>query len=351
MKPSVSIVVLAGLLGCSRASLAQAPQPSLAVHRPAAAAAPTQRFNLDGIWRLSANGKTVDVQFEQQGDQFKSFIGVGNLGRPEALLFEGRYASGVIVGQRITPANTRVPATFTVEDPDHVRAGNGVVLSRISPARADDAVCDLQNSSHTQAGYAYDRAIDADHRNLPNTVNACWLQVSANQGHARAEAVTAMIFRDGEGVTRNYATAFSWAQKSAAQGDPVGEAVLGQLYGNGFGTTRNPQLSQDWESKANIQLSALRAQQQLEQSSRQQFTQTAQAKNQQRMTQSEVEGLAMLLVLAAASGNQSASADDQREERDPGAFVQADKQREMERACEMSGGTPTHPLGAVGTCQ
>jgi len=262
MKHSVSIIVLAGLLACTSASFAQSSPHPLTSSRTAVAATPAQRFNLNGIWQFRANGRTFNAQFEQQGDQFKSFAGIENLGRPEALLFEGRYANGVIVGQGIAPKNTRVASTFTVEDPDHVRAGNGVVLVRISPARADDAVCDLQNSSHTQAGYAYDRAIDAVHRKLPNTLNACWLQVSANQGHARAEAVTAMIFRDGEGVPRNYATAFSWAQKSAAQGDPLGEAVLGQLYGSGLGTPRNPQLSQYWESKANTQLAALRAQQQ-----------------------------------------------------------------------------------------
>jgi hypothetical protein len=220
-----------------------------------------QRFNLGGTWQFSANGKIINIQFEQQADQLKSFYGVGNLGRTEALLFEGRYTGGVIVGQRITLTNARVADTLTVDDPDHVRAGNGLMMIRISPARADDAICDLQNSSHTQAGFAYDRALDAAHRNLPSSLNACWLQVSANQGHARAEAVTAMAFRDGEGVPRNYATAFSWAQKSAEQGDAVGEAVLGQLYNSGFGTPRNPQLSQYWQSKAQAQLSVLQARQ------------------------------------------------------------------------------------------
>ena len=131
---------------------------------------------------------------------------------------------------------------------------------------------------------------------LPSSLNACWLQVSANQGHARAEAVTAMAFRDGEGVPRNYPTAFSWAEKSAKQGDTVGEAVLGQLYKDGLGTPRNPQLSQYWESMANTQLSALRAQQQREQPSRQQPTQTAQNNGQHQMTQSEAEGIALFLL-------------------------------------------------------
>ena len=275
-----------------------------------------QRFNLDGTWQFSTNGKTINIQFAQQADQFRSFFGVGNLGRTEALLFEGRYTGGVIVGQRITAANARAPETLTVEDPDHVRAANGLMMVRISPSRADDAICDLQNSSHTQAGYAYDRALDAVHRNLPSSLNACWLQVSANQGHARAEAVTAMAFRDGEGVPRNYPTAFSWAEKSAMQGDPVGEAVLGQLYGSGLGIPRNPQLSQYWESKANTQLLALRAQQQREQLSRQQPTQTAKTNGQHQMTQSEAEGLAIVLMMLAGDSTSNIDKDEAQRHRD-----------------------------------
>src|ERR1022692_4612793 len=99
-----------------------------------------QRFNLNGTWQFSTNGKTIQIQFEQQADQFRSFDGVGNLGRTEALLFEGRYTGGVIVGQRITLTNARVADTLTVDDPDHVRAGNGLMMIRISPARADDAI-------------------------------------------------------------------------------------------------------------------------------------------------------------------------------------------------------------------
>ena len=275
-----------------------------------------QRFNLNGTWQFSANGKTINIQFAQQADQFKSFFGVGNLGRNEALLFEGRYTGGVIVGQRITLTNDRVADTLTVNDPDHLRAGNGLMMIRISPARADDAICDLQNSSHTQAGFAYDRAIDAVHRNLPKTLNACWLQISANQGHARAEGVTGMIFRDGEGVPKNYATAFSWAEKSAKQGDTVGEAVLGQLYKDGLGTPRNPQLSQYWESKANKQLSALRAQQQRKQPSRQQPTQTAQTNSQHQMTQSEAEALAAIVIILAGDSTSNDDKDEAQRHRD-----------------------------------
>lgn len=262
MKTSFSVVVLAGLLIAASASFGQSRTYPSTTSRTPVASAPAPVFNLNGTWRFTTGGKTYDVQFDQHSQQFRMFGGVGNIGVPDAFLFEGRYANASIAGQGVTATNTRVAETFSVEDPDHIRTSRGVVIVRISPARADDAVCDLQNSSHTQAGYAYDRAIDAAHRNLPNTLSACWLQVSANQGHARAEAVMAMTFRDGEGVPRNYNTAFSWAEKSAKQGDAIGEAVLGQLYGSGLGTPRNLQLSQYWESKANTQLAAARAQQQ-----------------------------------------------------------------------------------------
>ena len=352
MKPSLSIAVLAGLLITASASFGQDRfYPPTKPHVPAPIAS-AARFNLDGTWQFNAQGKTFRTQIEQHGDQLKSFIGIGNLGRSDALLFEGKYANGVIVGQRVTETNTRVAETLTVEDPDHIRTSRSIVLARISPARADDAVCDLQNSSHTQAGYAYDRAIDAAHRNLPNTLNACWLQVSANQGHARAEAVTAMIFRDGEGVPRNPNTAFSWAQKSAAQGDLVGEAVLGQLYGSGLGTQQNEHLSQYWESKANTQLAALRAQQHRQQ------TQTAQAKSSSGMTQSEIEVLAIVIALWAGSsgGNQSASANEQADTERQRDKDQADQDRRdrEDRArdqCTMNGGTVSNGVLSGFKCQ
>jgi TPR repeat protein len=139
-----------------------------------------------------------------------------------------------------------------------------MVLARISPASADDAVCDLQNSSRTQSGYAYDRAINAARNNRPLAVEQCWTQVSAAQGNPRAEDAMAMFCRDGEGVPQNPSTAFSWAQKSAAQGDPVGQALLGDFYKRGIGTLPNAQLAQYWQSKAQSQLAALQAQQRQE---------------------------------------------------------------------------------------
>jgi hypothetical protein len=254
MKPLVLVVALAGLLACTSASFAQTSPHPFTSSRTAVAAAPAQRFNLNGIWQFRANGRTFNAQFEQQGDQFKSFVGIGNLGRPEALLFEGRYANGVIVGQRITEANTRVAETLTVEDPDHVRTSRGIILLRISPARADDAICDLQNSSHTRAGYAFDRAIDASRKKpLPLAIEQCWVRVSADQGNPRAQDAMAMFFRDGEGVSQNSSIAFSWAQKSAAQGDPVGEALVADFYNRGIGVTKDAQLARQWQAKADAQ--------------------------------------------------------------------------------------------------
>jgi hypothetical protein len=348
MKRSVLLTLLTGYMILSPAANSQTasrPLPRTPT-MPTRVAPPAQRFNLNGIWELSANGKTIKVQFEQHGDQFKSFYGVGNLGLADALLFEGRYAGGVIVGQRLTPTNARVPDTLTVDDPDHVRAGNGLMMIRISPAGADDAICDLLNSSHTQAGFAYDRALDAVHRNLPNSLNACWLQVSANQGHARAQAVTAMIFRDGEGVPKNPTLAFSWAQKSASQGDVAGEVTLADMYSKGIGTAPNPQLAKQWRDKANIQLAQQRpgpAPPSL-----------PQADTPNQLTPAEVIGLLVVGSMLMGDGGSPQPSDPYREDNEAN---QRKMQQEIEdeqrfrHACDQAGGNVSSGVFGSPICQ
>ena len=136
MKSPVLIILLAASMLIIPAASGQA-NPKTVSHPPATTArfAPAaQRFNLNGTWQFNYNGQPMQVKFQQSGDQFKSFTGIGNLGRSDALLFEGRYIGGVIVGQRIRPQNTRVSDTLTVVDPDHVRIflNGGVIITHIA---------------------------------------------------------------------------------------------------------------------------------------------------------------------------------------------------------------------------
>jgi hypothetical protein len=334
MKASLLFVMAASMI-LGTASVAQN-TPSTVSHEPATAprqvTPPVQNFNLSGLWRFSgADGRPYILRFEEQGNQIKEFSGGLNPSTTDVMLFQGRYIGSTVIGKGLGHSSNHraqwVDETLTVEDPDHVHFGKGPLIARISPARADDAICDLQNSSRTQAGYAYDRALDSAKRNFPYTLNACWLQVSANQGNARAQAVTAMIFRDGEGVSKNYVTAFSWAEQSATKGDAVGEAVLGDLYKRGLGTKPNPQLAQSWQSKADAQIAALRAQQQREDE--------ANAKIQQ-MIQAAI-GVAIIDGLFGAGGTATSAESDIDKLNDE----RRERQNYWESSCTMGGGSMT----------
>ena len=169
-----------------------------------------------------------------------------------------------------------------------------------------------------------------------------------------------MIFRDGEGVTRNYVTVFSWAQKSAQQGDAVGQAVLGQLYKEGLGTPSNAQLSQYWQSKAQAQIAAHQVRQQQPPAAHQNTTETAQAtqnNGQHQLTQSEAEGMAIILMMLAGSdgGDPSASASDPSDQayeaRRQQSRNEEDREREKRNQCEMRGGTVSSGIFSGSSCQ
>lgn len=240
MKTSILASVLAGAM-----------LVSAAVGQTSRNVNPTQRFNLNGLWQRADNPKTSKLRFEQTGDTLKVFL---NLGDSDALLFHGRYSGGVIVGQRLTSVPTITPEewadeTIYVESPDRVHYHNRSALVRVSAALPSDAVCDLQNSSHTEADKAYARAWYAINHDAAPVVDECWMEVSAQQGNARAQANTSMFYSSGDGVPKNLNIAFAWAKKSAEQQDPMGEELLADMYRKGIGTAPNPTLAQYWQDK------------------------------------------------------------------------------------------------------
>ena len=262
MKASLLFVIAASMIVGTALNAQTNPTPP---RPPAASTQPApgpsqQRFILNGVWRESPqHGPIVQFRFEQNGEQFKAFSGGQQASHSDVLEFVGRYDGGVIVGKslvsRAAPGHPAkwIDETIVVDDPDHVHIQELLHMRRFTGLTSSDAICDLQNSSHTQADYAFSRTVYADTHHEPQAIANCWAQVSAMQGNARAQAGTAMMFRDGEGIPRNPALAFFWAQKSAAQGDMYGENVLAGLYRNGIGTPKNLQLAQAWQSKVDAQ--------------------------------------------------------------------------------------------------
>ena len=63
---------------------------------------------------------------------------------------------------------------------------------------------------------------------------------AAEFGDADAQAFLSRIYRNGDGVEKNYDESFKWASKSAAQHNPNGQAALSILYSEGWGVKSNP---------------------------------------------------------------------------------------------------------------
>lgn len=59
-----------------------------------------------------------------------------------------------------------------------------------------------------------------------------WLQMTAANGNALAQADLGMMYGAGTGMPRDYSKSLSWLTKSAAQGNALGEVMLGAFYEN-----------------------------------------------------------------------------------------------------------------------
>jgi TPR repeat protein len=72
----------------------------------------------------------------------------------------------------------------------------------------------------------------------------------AKQGDPEAQVQLGMIYRDGEGVTKNYQEAVKWFAKAAEQGHARGQAALGGMYYDGQGVSQDYEQAALWFRKA-----------------------------------------------------------------------------------------------------
>ena len=66
-----------------------------------------------------------------------------------------------------------------------------------------------------------------------------WLRMAAEQGHKEAQRGLACLYKDGDGVTQDYAEAAQWYQKAAKQGDEWAQCELGKFYRDGHGVPQD----------------------------------------------------------------------------------------------------------------
>jgi TPR repeat protein len=65
----------------------------------------------------------------------------------------------------------------------------------------------------------------------------------ATRGDAHAQRTMAYRYRDGKGVTRDYAEAMRWARPLADRGDAEAMDFVGWMFFQGLGVKRNPEVA------------------------------------------------------------------------------------------------------------
>ena len=55
-------------------------------------------------------------------------------------------------------------------------------------------------------------------------------KAAAEKGNVRAQAWLGMMYRDGQGVEKNFKEAFKWFRKAADQGNASAQYNLGMMY-------------------------------------------------------------------------------------------------------------------------
>jgi hypothetical protein len=77
-----------------------------------------------------------------------------------------------------------------------------------------------------------------------------WYRKAADQGLGIAQSALGSLYRDGQGVPKDYEEAAKWYRKAAEQGIPVGQYYLGSAYWNGQGVPQDYVEAANWFRKA-----------------------------------------------------------------------------------------------------
>ena len=72
----------------------------------------------------------------------------------------------------------------------------------------------------------------------------------AEQGDSIAQFNLGIMYKNGQGVSRDYTEALKWYDKAAKQGDARAQYVLGRMYDNGQGVTQSYVQAHMWYSLA-----------------------------------------------------------------------------------------------------
>jgi hypothetical protein len=77
-----------------------------------------------------------------------------------------------------------------------------------------------------------------------------WYRKAADQGNPNSQSYLGECYRDGSGVTVDYAEAARWYRKAADQSHPTAQNNLGWCYANGDGVAQDFEEAIKWFQKA-----------------------------------------------------------------------------------------------------
>jgi TPR repeat protein len=77
-----------------------------------------------------------------------------------------------------------------------------------------------------------------------------WYLLSAKQGDAYAQIFAALMYKENEGIERNYPEAIRWFELAAAQGLADAQLQLGFMHSHGLGVTKDYAEARRWYIKA-----------------------------------------------------------------------------------------------------
>jgi TPR repeat protein len=122
-----------------------------------------------------------------------------------------------------------------------IATANPVLASCEAKARAGDAVCQTQLATMYRNG-------DGVARNFAEALR--WYRLAADQGLADAQNRLGAMLAAGQGTAPDHNEAARWYRKAADQGHAAAQNNLGRCYERGEGVTGSPVLASQWYRKS-----------------------------------------------------------------------------------------------------
>jgi hypothetical protein len=227
-------------------------------------------YDLSGEWRInfpasSPHHPLIDLVVVTNGADFQLIV--GTVGTPNIFypigesMFNGRYVDTRKIRGDLMDAPAHrgngyrgyawSKADIEIVDANTLTLGE-ITLKRLGGELGANKLCDtakyanLPNAAANMFIYA---TRDFGLKNYGN--GACWLYISAHQGHHEAARELALLLHNGSGMQKDLGLSFFWLKKSAGEGNKAAQRLLADYYKLGIGVAADQSLAQAALAKAN----------------------------------------------------------------------------------------------------